>query len=114
MEKTTDYGKIKIADVVFEKMIKDALTLTEGRDELAEGKKSIIVEGNHEELHLEFHVIHMFGTSLRVSSKAVLDHMEKRIQALGLKKPVRVTMKVVAIRARRTQKRDLVFERTVK
>ena len=48
MEKTTDYGKIKIADVVFEKMIKDALTLTEGRDELAEGKKSIIVEGNHE------------------------------------------------------------------
>ena len=114
MEKTTEYGKIKIADVVFEKIIKDALTKTEGRDELAEGKKSVIVEGNSEEIRLEFHVIHMFGTSLRISSKAVLDHIEKRLKALGLKKPVRVIMKIVGIKARRTQKRDLVFERIVK
>ena len=114
MEKTTDYGTIKITDNVFEKMAKEAVSATEGRDEFAEGKKSVILENRPDELLLEIHVIHRFGTSLILSSKLVLDHMEKSIRSLGLDKPVRVVMRVVAVRARRIQKRDLEFVRIVK
>ncbi|MBR6472520.1 MAG: hypothetical protein IKS99_02170 [Firmicutes bacterium] len=114
MEKITDYGTIKISDNVFEKMIKDALSKTEGRDGLAIERKSILIEDGPEELKLEFHVVHMFGTSLRFSTKTILDHLERSIRRLGLGKNVRIVMKVVAIKARRSQKRDLEYSRIIK
>ena len=114
MEKTTEYGTIKIADNVFEKMAKEAVSKSDGRDEFAEGRKSVIIEDRTDELLLEFHVVHRFGTSLLLSSRLVLDDMERSIRSLGLKKPVRVVMKVVAVRARKLQKRDLEFVRIVK
>ncbi len=114
MDKITEYGTIKISDNVFEKMIRDAIKLTEGRDELSSERKNISIYDGKDCLTIEFHVVHMFGTSLRFSTKTVLDHMEKNIRSLGLARPVKIIMKIVAVRARRSQKRDLEFTREIK
>ena len=114
MEKITDYGTIRISDNAFERLIKEGLALTEGRDSLALERKPIVITDRADELILEFHVVHKFGTSLRYSSKVVLDHLEKNIRPLLLGKPVRIKMMIVAIKARKSVKRDLEFGRIIK
>jgi len=106
MEKINEYGKIKISDNVFEKLVKEALALTKGRDTLAMERKSIDVEETDEEIKVEFHTVHKFGTSMIFSSMTVMDHLEKTIRSIKLGKPVRVVMKIVAIKARKTFKVD--------
>lgn len=113
MEKITELGTIKISDNVFERLVKESVSLTENRDTLAVERKPIIVTDREDMLIIEFHVVHRFGTSLRHSSKVVLDHMESCLKPLRLGKPVLVRMMVVAIKARRSVKRDLEFSRII-
>ena len=113
MEKTTEYGKIRISDNVFEKLIREGLALTNGRDSLAMERKSIIVEETDRSINVEFHVIHKFGTSMIFSSKTVMDYIENNIRSVRLGKPVRITMRIVAIKARKSLKTDHEITRTV-
>ncbi len=106
MEKINEYGKIKISDNVFEKLVREALALTNGRDSLALERKNIEVEETDEEIRVEFHVVHKFGTSMIFSSMTVMDYLEKNIRSIKLGKPVRAVMKIVAIKARKTFKVD--------
>ena len=106
MEKKTEYGNIRISDNVFEKLVREGLILTNGKDSLALERKSIIVEETEEEIRVEFHVVHKFGTSMFFSSMTVLDYIEDNIRSVKLGKPVRVIMKIVAIKARKSIKVD--------
>ena len=113
MEKITELGTIKISDNVFERLVKESISLTEGRDNIAVERKPIIVTDREDMLILEFHVVHRFGTSLRQSTKIVLDHLENCIKPLKLGKPVMIRMMIVAIKARRSVKRDLEYSRII-
>ena len=113
MEKTNDLGVIKISDSAFEKLIKEGLALTDGRDSLALERKSIIIRESEKMLYLEFHVVHKFGTSMIFSSSTVLDYLEKTLRAAKLGKPVSITMKIVAIKARRSIKTNHELMRLV-
>ena len=113
MEKITEYGKIKISDNVFEKMIKEALSLTNGRDSLAMERRSIIIEEDENEIRVEFHVTHKFGISMFFSSMTVMNHIEGSIRSINIGKPVKVIMKIVAIKAKRSIKVDHEITRTV-
>ena len=93
MEKINDYGKIKISDNVFEKLVKEGLALTNGRDTLALERKSIDVQETDDEIRVEFHVVHKFGTSMIFSSMTVMDYLEENIRSIKLGKPVRAVMK---------------------
>lgn len=110
MEKITEYGKIRISDNAFEKMVREGLALTNGRDSLAMERKSIIVEEDEKEIRVEFHVTHKFGTSMLFSSMTVMNYIEENIKSIKIGKPVRVIMKIVAIKARKSFKVD--HERT--
>ncbi len=114
MEKITELGTIKISDNVFEKMIKDGLALTKGRDSLALERRNIIIEEKDGILYIEFHVVHKFGTSMLFSSGTVLDHLEDGIRALHLGVPVRITMRIVAVRARRSIRSNHEITRNIR
>jgi len=106
MEKITEYGKIKLSDNVFEKVVKEGLALTNGRDNLALERKSIIINEDENEIRVEFHVTHKFGTSMLFSSMTVMNYIEENIKSIKIGKPVRVTMRIVAIKARKSFKVD--------
>lgn len=114
MEKTTEYGNIKISDNVFERLIKEGLSLTEGRDSLVLERKNIIINETDNELLLEFHVVHKFGTSMFFSTRTVLDYIEKNLKGLKLGKQIRVVMRIVAIKARRSFKTNHEITRVIK
>ena len=114
MEKINDYGKIKISDNVFEKLVKEGLALTNGRDTLALERKSIDVQETDDEIRVEFHVVHKFGTSMIFSSMTVMDYLEENIRSIILGKPVRAVMKIIAIKARKTHKVDHEKTRIIK
>lgn len=114
MEKITELGTIKISDNVFEKMIKEGLSLTKGRDSLALERRSIIIEEKEGTLYMEFHVVHKFGTSMLFSSGTVLDYLEENIRKLKLGVPVRIIMKIVAIKARRSIKSNHEITRDIR
>lgn len=114
MEKINEYGKIKLSDNVFEKLVKEALALTNGRDSLALERKSIEVEETENEITVEFHVVHKFGTSMIFSSMTVMDYLEDNIRSIKLGKTVRVIMRIVAIKARKSFKVDHVKTRIIK
>ncbi len=113
MEKTTELGTIKIADYLFERIIKEGLALTGGKASLALEMKNITVYDFDGFLKIEFHVVHKFGSSIRSTSKTVLDYMEKMIAPMNIGKPVRVYMMIVAIRSRRIVKRDIEIVREI-
>ena len=113
MEKITEYGKIKLSDNAFEKMVREGLALTNGRDSLALERKSIIVEEDENEIRVEFHVIHKFGTSMLFSSMTVMNYIEENIKSIRIGKPVKVTMRIVAIKARKSFKVDHERTRTI-
>lgn len=106
MEKITEYGKIKLSDNAFEKIVREGLALTNGRDTLALERKSIIIEENNDEIKVEFHVVHKFGTSMLFSSMTVMNYIEENIRSIKIGKPVRVIMRIVAIKARKSFKVD--------
>ena len=114
MEKTTRYGTIKISDNAFEKLIKDALLQTKGAESLAMEIRPIIIKEDEERITLEFHVVHKFGTSMRHSAKTVMDYIEKNLKSIKLSKNVTIRMMIVAVKARKTVKRDLEFARIVR
>ncbi len=114
MEKTTEYGKIKISEYAFEKLVKEAIALTEGRETLALERKSIIIDETQDDISIEFHVVHKFGTSLWYSSRVVLEYLDHRFRELGLGKRIVIRMKVVAVKARRTVKRNIEYTRVIK
>ena len=114
MEKITEYGKIKLSDNVFEKAVKEGLALTNGRDSLAMERKSISVEEEEDGIRVEFHVVHKFGTSMLFSSMTVMNYIEENIRSVKLGKPVRVIMKIVAIKARKSFKVNHEITRTIR
>ncbi len=114
MEKITEYGKIKISDNVFEKLVREGLALTNGRDTLAMERKSIITEETDDEIRVEFRVVHKFGTSMLFSSMTVMNYIEENIRSVKIGKPVRVTMRIVAIKARKSFKVDHERTRVIK
>ncbi len=113
MEKITELGTIKIADNAFERMIREGLALTDGRDSLALERKNIIIEEKAGRLDIEFHTVHKFGTSMIFSSQTVLDYLENTIRSLRLGMPVKITMRIVAIKARRSIKSNHEITRTI-
>ena len=113
MEKITEIGTIKIADYLFERIIKEGLALTDGKESLALEMKNISVYDYDGFLKIEFHVVHKFGSSIRNNSKVVLDYMEKMIAPMNIAKPVRIYMMIVAIRSRRIVKRDIEIVREI-
>lgn len=114
MEKTTEYGKIKISDYAFEKLVKEAIARSEGRETLAVERKNTIISETDDDITIEFHVVHKFGTSLWYSSRVVLAHLEYLLKSLELGKRTVIKMKVVGVKARKTVKRDLEYVRVIK
>ena len=113
MEKITEYGKIKLSDNVFEKVVKEGLALTNGRDSLAMERKSISVEEDEKEIRVEFHVNHKFGTSMLFSSMTVMNYIEENIRSIRIGKTVKVIMRIVAIKAKRSFKVNHEITRTI-
>jgi hypothetical protein len=67
-----------------------------------------------DEIRVEFHVVHKFGTSMIFSSMTVMDYLEENIRSIKLGKPVRAVMKIIAIKARKTHKVDHEKTRIIK
>ncbi|MBQ7703662.1 MAG: hypothetical protein IJT40_04725 [Firmicutes bacterium] len=109
MEKKNELGTIKIADNAFEKLIKDAVALTDGKETMASGRNSIVIEESEMELKIEFNVIHQFGASMYFASQTVLSYLEENIRKLKLGKAVRITMRIVGIKTRKVTRQNIEF-----
>ena len=109
MEHRNELGTVKVAEYAFEKLVKDAVALTEGRETLASGRNNIVIEEDDTELRIEFNVIHRFGASMYFSSQTVLSHIEESLKRLKLGKAVKITMRIVGIRTKKVTRQNIEF-----
>ena len=109
MEKKNEFGTVKVAESAFEKLVKDAVALTDGKETIASGRNSIVIDENDMELKIEFNVIHKFGTSMYFASQTVLSYLEENLKKLQLGKAVRITMRIVGIRTKKITKQNIEF-----
>ena len=109
MERKNEFGTVKIADYAFEKLVKDAVAMTEGRETIAPGRNSIVIDESDMELRIEFNVIHRFGSSMYFASQTVLSYLEENLKRLRLGKAVRITMRIVGIKTKKVNKQNIEF-----
>ncbi len=109
MEKKNELGTLKVAEYAFEKLVKDAVDLTEGVETIAPGRNSISIREEERELVIEFSVIHRFGASMYFASQAVLSYLEENLKSLKLGRVIKITMRITGIRTKKVTKQNVEY-----
>lgn len=124
LERTDEYGQIKLNDSIFARIILEAVAKTDGRFLCATEKGKypggldhkvsvgeliphIKIYENDEEYCLDFYIIMTFGSSIRENCKIVQDYIEKEMKAMFPDKGGRILLKIVGVKSKRIAARSI-------
>jgi len=113
MERNNEYGKIKITENVFHRIIKNAVWTTNEKVTLASERKNIYIADDESSLNIEFRVIIRFGASIRINSNLIMNYLEDTLKPMQIGKPIHIVMRIVGIRSRNIAKRDIEVTRDI-
>ena len=128
LERSTQYGKIKINDTIFAKAVLSAVSKAGGRvlcasergkilggidQKVSTGElaSNIFIRETSESYCLNFYVIMSFGASIKDNCKAVLDSLEKQLKTMLPDKAGRITLKIVGVKSKKIAERNIEIVR---
>lgn len=128
LERSTQYGNIKLNDTIFARAVLSAVVRTGGKVICASEKgkvlggidqkvspgelaSNIIVRETADGYYLKFFVIMTFGASIKENCTAVLDNLEKQMKTLVPDKGGKIVIKIVGVKSKKIAERDIEIVR---
>ena len=128
LERTTQYGKIRLNDTIFAKAVLSAVAKTGGKVLCASEKGNILggidqkvstgelasnifMSETDENYCLKFFVIMSFGASIKDNCTAVLDSLEKQMKTMLPDKSGQIVLKIVGVKSKKIAQRDIEIVR---
>ena len=128
LERSTEYGKIKLNDNIFSKAVLAAVSKTEGKvfcasergkilggidQKVSPGElaSNIIISEDAKHYLLKFFVIMSFGASIKKNCTEVLDNLEKQIRIMFPDKGCKIILKIVGVKSKNIAKRNIEIVR---
>lgn len=128
LERSTEYGKIKLNDNIFSKAVLAAVSKTEGKvfyasergkilggidQKVSPGElaSNIIISEDAKHYLLKFFVIMSFGASIKKNCTEVLDNLEKQIRTMFPDKGCKIILKIVGVKSKNIAKRNIEIVR---
>ena len=128
LERSTQYGKIKINDTIFAKAVLSAVAKTGGKvlcasergkilggidQKVSTGEltSNIFIRETAEGYCLKFFVIMSFGASIKENCTAVLDSLEKQMKTMLPDKQGQIVLKIVGVKSKKIAERNIEIVR---
>ena len=128
LERSTQYGKIKINDTIFAKAVLSAVAKTGGKvlcasergkilggidQKVSTGEltSNIFIRETAEGYYLKFFVIMSFGASIKENCTVVLDSLEKQMKTMLPDKQGQIVLKIVGVKSKKIAERNIEIVR---
>ena len=128
LERSTQYGKIKLNDTIFAKAVLSAVAKTGGKvlcasergkilggidQKVSTGEltSNIFIRKTAEGYCLKFFVIMSFGASIKENCTAVLDNLEKQMKTMLPDKQGQIVLKIVGVKSKKIAERNIEIVR---
>ena len=128
LERSTQYGKIKINDTIFAKAVLSAVAKTGGKvlcasergkilggidQKVSTGEltSNIFIRETAEGYCLKFFVIMSFGASIKENCTAVLDSLEQQMKIMLPDKQGQIILKIVGVKSKKIAERNIEIVR---
>ena len=128
LERSTQYGKIKLNDTIFAKAVLSAVAKTGGKvlcasergkilggidQKVSTGELSsnIFIRETAEGYYLKFFVIMSFGASIKENCTVVLDSLEKQMKTMLPDKQGQIVLKIVGVKSKKIAERNIEIVR---
>lgn len=128
LERSTQYGKIKLNDTIFAKAVLSAVAKTGGKvlcasergkilggidQKVSTGEISsnIFIRETAESYYLKFFVIMSFGASIKENCTVVLDSLEKQMKTMLPDKQGQIVLKIVGVKSKKIAERNIEIVR---
>ena len=128
LERSTQYGKIKLNDTIFAKAVLSAVAKTGGKvlcasergkilggidQKVSTGEISsnIFIRETAEGYYLKFFVIMSFGASIKENCTVVLDSLEKQMKTMLPDKQGQIVLKIVGVKSKKIAERNIEIVR---
>lgn len=128
LERSTQYGKIKLNDTIFAKAVLSAVAKTGGKvlcasergkilggidQKVSTGEltSNIFIRETAEGYCLKFFVIMSFGASIKENCTAVLDNLEKQMKTMLPDKQGQIVLKIVGVKSKKIAERNIEIVR---
>ncbi|MGN1334753.1 MAG: Asp23/Gls24 family envelope stress response protein [Anaerovoracaceae bacterium] len=128
LQRTTQYGKIKINETIFAKWVLAAVSKTDGRVLCASEKgkilggidqkvsmgelsSNIIIKETKDSYILKFFVIMSFGASIKKNCTEILDSLESQMKKMFPDKKGQIAIKIVGVKSKKIAERSMEIVR---
>ncbi len=128
LERISEYGKIKLNDNIFAKVVLNAVSKTGEKVFCASPKGKILggidqkvstgelasnikISETQNEYLLEFSVVMAFGASIKQNCGKILDHIEKEMRTMFPDKGGRIILKIVGVKSKKIAVRNIQIVR---
>ena len=128
LERSTQYGKIKLNDTIFAKAVLSAVAKTGGKvlcssergkilggidQKVSTGElaSNIFIRETAEGYCLKFFVIMSFGASIKENCTAVLDSLEQQMKIMLPDKQGQIILKIVGVKSKKIAERNIEIVR---
>ena len=128
LERSTQYGKIKLNDTIFAKAVLSAVAKTGGKvlcasergkilggidQKVSTGEltSNIFIRETAESYYLKFFVIMSFGASIKENCTAVLDSLEQQMKIMLPDKQGQIILKIVGVKSKKIAERNIEIVR---
>jgi len=130
MERTNEKGTMKINNIIFGRLVWDAVGLTENRAFSASEKGKLLTgiggsrpapgeiedhlvvrEEDDGKLYMELYIIMAFGSSIQKVTGQILDFLEEELKTSFPKQGGKIVLKVVGVKSKQIAPRDIEVER---
>lgn len=128
LERSTQYGKIKLNDTIFAKAVLSAVAKTGGKvlcasergkilggidQKVSTGEISsnIFIRETAESYYLKFFVIMSFGASIKENCTVVLESLEKQMKTMLPDKQGQIVLKIVGVKSKKIAERNIEIVR---
>ena len=128
LERSTQYGNIKLNDTIFAKAVLSAVAKTGGKvlcvsergkilggidQKVSTGElaSNIFIRETAESYYLKFFVIMTFGASIKENCTAVLDSLEQQMKIMLPDKQGQIILKIVGVKSKKIAERNIEIVR---
>ena len=128
LERTTQYGKIRLNDTIFAKAVLSSIAGTGGKVLCASEKgkilgvidqkvstgelaSNIFIKETEDGYCLEFFVIMSFGASIKENCTAILNSLEKQMKTMMPDKGGRIVLRIVGVKSKKIAARNIEIVR---
>lgn len=128
LERTTQYGKIRLNDTIFAKAVLSSIAGTGGKVLCASEKgkilggidqkvstgelaSNIFIKETEDGYCLEFFVIMSFGASIKENCTAILNSLEKQMKTMMPDKGGRIVLRIVGVKSKKIASRNIEIVR---